>query len=383
MIETGIDVRVRIQDIVSSQLPDFILSESPLTDDFLKQFYISQEFQGGAIDFASNLDQYLETSNINKEAVYGEYELTEDLDETTDVVRVTNTRSFPNEWGLFKIDNEIFTYTGITTNSFTGVQRGFSGITSYSNVSNPGELVFDTSEAASHEEGAEVENLSTLFLKEFYKKFKFTFAPGFEDLDFNSQVNTGNWIRQARSFYQTKGSVESIRILFRVLFGQEPTVIDLEQFLIKPSTAEYSRRDYAVVLPVEGNPADISGKTIFETGTDNQVFGAVSEIEPFTRVNDLYFRIYFFVSNDEVEKEKKQFTVPGRTFAQREYIPGETTTVTVDSTLGFDFDPNATIEDEVNTFVTADGNVFLYETKTVNQFLGVFVKLPKQDYWDW
>ena len=374
MIETGIDVRVRIQDIVSSQLPEFILTESPLTDDFLKQFYISQEFQGGAMDFASNLDQYLELGNINKEAVYGEYELTEDLDETTDVVRVTNTRAFPNEWGLFKIDNEIFTYTGITTNSFTGVQRGFSGITSYSNVSNPGELVFDTSVAETHKKGAELENLSTLFLKEFYKKFKFTFAPGFEDLDFNSQVNTGNWIRQARSFYQTKGSVESIRILFRVLFGEEPTVIDLEQFLIKPSTAEYSRRDYAVVLPVEGNPADISGKTIYETGTDNQVFGAVSEIEPFTRVNDLYFRIYFFVSNDEVEKERKQFTVPGRTFAQREFIPGQTSSVTVDSTLGFDYDPNATLADEVNSFVTADGNVFLYETKTVNQFLGVVCK---------
>ena len=374
MIETGIDVRVRIQDIVSSQLPEFILTESPLTDDFLKQFYISQEFQGGAMDLASNLDQYLELSNINKEAVYGEYELTEDLDEDADVVRVSNTRAFPNEWGLFKIDNEIFTYTGITTNSFTGVQRGFSGITSYSNVSNPGELVFDTSEAAPHEKGAEVENLSTLFLKEFYQKFKFTFAPGFEDLDFNSQVNTGNWIRQARSFYQTKGSVESIRILFRVLFGQEPTVIDLEQFLIKPSSAEYSRRDYAVVLPVEGNPSDISGKTIFETGTDNQVFGAVSEIEPFTRNGDLYFRIYFFVSNDEVENERKQFTVPGRTFAQRDWTSGENTAVTVDSTIGFKYDPNATIEDEVNTFSTVDGNVFLYETKTVNQFLGVVCK---------
>ena len=373
MIETGIDVRVRIQDIVSSQLPEFILTESPLTDDFLKQFYISQEFQGGAMDFASNLDQYLELSNINKEAVYGEYELTEDLDETTDIVRVNNTRAFPNEWGLFKIDNEIFTYTGITTNSFTGVQRGFSGITSYSNISNPGELVFDTSEAAPHEKGAEVENLSTLFLKEFYKKFKFTFAPGFEDLDFNSQVNTGNWIRQARSFYQTKGSVESIRILFRVLFGQDPTVIDLEQFLIKPSTAEYSRRDYAVVLPVEGNPIDIRGKTIFETNTGNQVFGAVSEIEPFTRDNELYYRIYFFVSNDEVETEKKQFTIPGRTFAQRDWKPGDTT-VTVDSTLGFQYDPNATLAEEINSFSTADGHVFLYETKTVNQFLGVVSK---------
>jgi hypothetical protein len=369
MIETGIDVRVKIQDIVSSQLPEFILTESPLTDDFLKQFYISQEFQGGAIDFASNLDQYLELQNLSKEAVYGEYELTEDIDETVDVVNVNSTRAFPNEWGLFKVDNEIFTYTGITTNSFTGVQRGFSGITSYSNVSNPGELVFDTSVAASHKKGTELENLSTLFLKEFYKKFKFTFAPGFEDLDFNSEVNSGNWIRQARSFYQTKGSVESIRILFMVLFGEEPTVIDLEQFLIKPSFADYSRRDYAVVVPVEGNPMDIKGKTVFQNNTTD-VYGAVSEIEPFTRDGDLYYRVYFFVSNDEVENERKLFTVPGRSFAQRDWNPGDTT-ITVDTTIGFVYDSNANFTEDPNRFYTADGNIFTYETKTVNQFLGV------------
>ena len=70
MIGTGIDVRVRIQDIVTSQLPEYIISESPLTDDFLKQFYISQEFQGGTIDFASNLDQYLNLDTFTEEVVF-------------------------------------------------------------------------------------------------------------------------------------------------------------------------------------------------------------------------------------------------------------------------------------------------------------------------
>ena len=76
MIGTGIDVRVKIQDIVSSQLPDFILSEAPLTDDFLKQFYVSQEFQGGTMDFAANLDQYLNINNLDESNIYGTYELT-------------------------------------------------------------------------------------------------------------------------------------------------------------------------------------------------------------------------------------------------------------------------------------------------------------------
>ena len=50
--ELGIDVRVKTQDVISSQLPEYILSEAPLTDDFLRQFYISQEFQGGPVDLS-------------------------------------------------------------------------------------------------------------------------------------------------------------------------------------------------------------------------------------------------------------------------------------------------------------------------------------------
>ena len=365
MIGTGIDVRVKIQDIVSSQLPEYIRNDSPLTSDFLKQFYISQEFQGGAVDFASNLDQYLELSNLTPEVVAGEFFLTQDISAEDTEIQVNSTKSFPNEWGLLKVDDEIITYTGVTTNSFTGVVRGFSGITSYRDPANPAELVFEQTEAAEHKAEAEVTNLSTLFLKEFYNKIKFTFAPGFENLDFDSDINTGNWIRQARSFYQTKGSEESFEILFRVLFGQDPTVIDLEQFLIKSSDAAYSRRDFAVGIEVQGNPIDLTGKTIFQSN-DNSVFGAISEIEPFTRANRQYYRLYLFVSTDEIANERKLFTVPGRTKAQRAWSAGDTT-VTVDSTLGFR---------QNNEFITSDGTVFKYEERTVNQFLGVTCEDP-------
>ncbi|NRA93879.1 MAG: hypothetical protein HRU26_14590, partial [Psychroserpens sp.] len=276
MIETGIDVRVKIQDIITSQLPEFILSEAPLTDDFLKQFYVSQEFQGGTMDFAANLDQYLNLDILTAESVAGEFFLTEDVSVDDTVVRVNTTKSFPNEWGLLKVDDEIMTYTGVTTNTFTGVVRGFSGITSYRTPDNPSQLVFETTKAAPHKEDAPVQNLSTLFLKEFYNKIKFTFAPGFENLDFNNQIDVGTWIRQARSFYQSKGSTESFSILFKVLYGEVPTVIDLELYLIKPSEAEYSRRDFATALPVNGNPIELQGKNVFQDGSP-EIFGAVSE----------------------------------------------------------------------------------------------------------
>ena len=63
MISTGIDKRIKVHQIIENQLPEFILSESPKTVDFLKQYYISQEYTGGPIDLVDNLDQYLKLDN--------------------------------------------------------------------------------------------------------------------------------------------------------------------------------------------------------------------------------------------------------------------------------------------------------------------------------
>lgn len=71
MIATGFDVRVKIQQIVQNQIPEFLLSESPKAADFLKQYYISQEYQGGPIDIAENLDQYLKVDNLTPEVISG------------------------------------------------------------------------------------------------------------------------------------------------------------------------------------------------------------------------------------------------------------------------------------------------------------------------
>ena len=50
MITTGFDARVKVQQVIDNQLPEFLLSENPKAVDFLKQYYTSQEFRGGTID---------------------------------------------------------------------------------------------------------------------------------------------------------------------------------------------------------------------------------------------------------------------------------------------------------------------------------------------
>ena len=142
MITTGIDKRVKVQQIIQNQLPEFLVSESPKAVDFLKQYYISQEYQGVPIDLTDNLDQYIKLDNLTPEVVVGETKLSSGISTSDTTVTVTTTKGFPNEYGLFKIENEVITYTGITTNSFTGCVRGFSGITTYHADNQPSELVF-------------------------------------------------------------------------------------------------------------------------------------------------------------------------------------------------------------------------------------------------
>ena len=243
MFESDFDKRVQINEIIENQLPEFILEESPKTVDFLRQYYISQEYQGGSVDIAENLDQYLKLDNLTPEVITGSTTLSYDISPSAGIVTVTSTKGFPAQYGLLKINDEIITYTGVTTNTFTGCVRGFSGITNYSSgISsytdslNNNDLVFSTSSSDSHSKNEKVTNLSSLFLQEFYKKLKYFLTPGLENSDFVSDLDVSNFIKEARSFYQAKGIQESFRILFNVLYGEDARVIDLESFLIKPST---------------------------------------------------------------------------------------------------------------------------------------------------
>jgi len=298
MIKNEIESRIKIQDIISNQLPEFILDESPKTTDFLKQYYISQEYQGGPIDISENLDQYLKLDNLTPEVIVDSVNLVSGIGTDDRVINVSSTKGFPTKYGLLKIDNEIITYTGLTTNTFTGCIRGFSGITSYHQELNENELVFTQSSSEEHNNNSKVENLSSLFLKEFYKKLKYTFAPGFEERTFNSNLNVGNFIKEARTFYESKGTNDSFRILFNVLYGETPKVINLEDYLIKPSDAEFIRSDNIIVKVISGNPLNLVGQTIFKTD-DLSTKASISSVEAFTRKGVQYFKISLFVGYDD------------------------------------------------------------------------------------
>ena len=361
MIQTGFEKRVKVQQIIESQLPEFILSESPKAVDFLKQYYISQEYQGGTLDLTDNLDQYLKLDNLTPDVIFSNTTLSVGITTTSEVstIEVSSTKGFPPEYGLFKIDDEIFTYTGVSGNSFTGCIRGFSGITSFRTDLDSEEIIFSESKAATHSSGNKVENLSVGFLKEFYKKLKYQLTPGLEGTGFVSDLNVNNFIKEARSLYETKGTEESFKILFKVLYGVDVKVVDLENYLLKPSSSNYRRREVVIVEAISGEPNNLVGQTITKS-SDSRTSASVSEVEIFNRPGfGTYYKLGLFIGFDDRDLIEGTFNVQAETKVINEVSVGSSV-ITVDSTVGF---PDS------GTIISGD-NIITYTSKSVNQFLG-------------
>ena len=359
MIQTGFESRIKVQDLIDHQLPEFILDESPNAVEFLKQYYISQEYQGGPIDISDNLDQYLKIDNLKPEVIVDSTTTSSIITSTDTTISVSNTKGFPNQYGLLKIDNEIITYTGITTNSFTGCVRGFSGVTDYHQDLNKEELVFSTSTAAEHSNSSSVQNLSSLFLKDFYKKLKYTFTPGLENIKFSDQIDAGNFIKRAKDFYSSKGTDEAVKILFKVIFGETPSIVNLEDYLIKPSSANYVRREVAIVELISGEPSKIVGQTLIKT-TDENTTASISAIEPFSRKGKTFYKIEFYIGNTENSSSVVgNFEITPNTKLIESVSVGSSI-LTVDSTVSFP---------QSGTLVSGN-NTISYTGKSINQFFG-------------
>ena len=360
------DKRINVNTIIENQLPEFILSDFPNATEFFKQYYISQEFQGGPSDLINNFDQYLKVDNLVPEVVVGLTSISSAISTSDTTITVPSTKGFPSEYGLLKIDDEIISYTGITSTSFTGCIRGFSGITGYNvGVSssllqiNQEKLKFEDTLAASHTSGSSLTNLSVLFVQEFYKKMKKTFLPGLENNDFTEDLDVGNFVKFARSFYQSKGIEESIRILFKVLYGVESTILDLENNLIKPSSSEFIRREVIVADVIgSGEPQNLVGQTIFKSD-DLNTSGSVSGVEPFSRGGKTYYKLSLFVGYNDRDLIEGVFSIPGNTKTLTNSQTGASV-ITVDSTVGFG---------STGTIVSGT-NTIDYTSKSINQFFG-------------
>ena len=88
------DKRINVNMIIENQLPEFILADFPNATEFFKQYYISQEFQGGPSDLINNFDQYLKVDNLVPEVVVGVTSISAEISASDTTITVPIQKDF-------------------------------------------------------------------------------------------------------------------------------------------------------------------------------------------------------------------------------------------------------------------------------------------------
>ena len=358
--------RVQLSTIVKSQVPDYVRTDFPLITEFLKEYYKGQEYQGGPIDLISNIDRYLKIDSFTNR-VYS-IDLGKSIGTTDTIIEVSDTQGFPDSYGLLKIDDEIITYTGKTPTTFTGCVRGFSGICDLSKNNSPDEVLFESTRAAVHSRGAQVLNLSVLFLAEFLNKTKKEIALGFDDREFYSQLNQNTFLKQVRSFYASKGTEDSFKILFKALYGVNVELVNPADLLFRPSDAQYDKVESLVVEPTVNSSEfdNIQNITLFQD-SPSKSYAPITYSE---RVQGKDSKVYYRLDIDA--GYNKDITFNGAIYGDFKVTPKTklvnpvsigATYLDVESTVGFANTGNISF----NYSDGSSGSLY-YGSRTINQF---------------
>ena len=355
--------KVKVSHIIESQIPEFLNQESPLFEEFLKQYYISQEHQSGVTDIATNLTDYRQIGAFNYETLVPGTLLTKKVLAGSGTINVASTTGWPDTYGLLKIDNEIITYKTKTATQFLGCSRGFSGIDQISKEDDAEFLNFAITDADTHALGTTVYNLSNLFLQSFFTRYKEEFLPGFENRTFTTGTSITNVLTRAKDFYMSKGTDASYQILFKLLYGKEIELIKPIDQTISPSSNVYFQTKHILVENLfGGTPLDSVGNFLYQ---DIAGIGTVSASIYNVEYRPIANKDFYEISLDSTSFDGS-FQIPGKT-KTLEATSQNSTSLVVDSTVGFGKTGSLLIKPSAESnFLSVS-----YTDKTVNQFLGV------------
>jgi len=354
--------KVKINNILQSQIPEFLDEESPLFKAFLSEYYNSLEHFSGAIDLSINLPSYKNIDNFTFSNLNSSTQTTSEVLSFDDVILVDSTEGWPDSYGLLKINNEIITYKEKTSNSFVDCIRGFSGIDKIKSVDDSKFLTFSSTEASEHPSGSVVENLSNLFIKEFFEKYKSEFLPGFESRNFVDDLSVKNILIRAKDFYTSKGTDTSYKILFKILYNKDIEIIKPQDFTIIPSSNSYFTTKNILVEKISGgDPTQTRGNFLFQNVSG---VGTVSASIFNVEFRPLRNKNLYEISLDSTSLSGA-FQVAGKTKIL-ESVPKNSDTIIVDSTIGFSKSGKILVTPKNSNTIE-----LFYSDKTNNQFLGV------------
>ena len=357
--------RVNIYNLVSDQLPEYVRDSYPEFVNFLEEYYRGLESPGGCLDIINNIDDYVKLNNLSE--LTFSTETSGPIGFTTNSVQVKSTAGFPKINSLIQINGEIIYYKGTTENEFLECSRGFSGITSY--FDNDSRAVgFEQTPKKFHIAGTTVFNLNALFLSELYKKYKRQYAPGFDNVDFYTEINEKVVVAKLKDFYNSKGANSSFDVLFKLLWGSGVSVVKPRDFVIQASDADYRITRDLVIESLVGDPEDLVNRTLFQDETDviRKASGTITDVESLFRDGKEYFKLSLDY-NPEIETF--EFSVHPKTKITNPVGAGQTF-LDVDSTLSFEPSGNLVVFDNGVRYELS------YEYKSSTQFFGLESPIP-------
>jgi len=251
-----------ISILIENQFPSFVQQNNPQFLKFLSSYYESLETKYQPLDIASNLIDYYNISYYKPNTLIKETKLTSILLANSTIIPAEDTTGFPIENGYIKIDDEIIFYKSITANSFVDCVRGTSALI-LENIPKS-EVVLTKSNSEEHELGSAIKNIAYDYSSEFFKRIKSELAPLItenvvEELDF------AQFLKNIKSFYSAKGSLNGHRIIFKILFNDKKYNI-----LLKPrgSGAKLKINNYNKYIPKNPPPQIVNGGSNYDFRKD-------------------------------------------------------------------------------------------------------------------
>lgn len=347
----------KISFLVESQLPDFINEEYELFSKFVQKYYEQLEIQGQPLDIITNLQTYRDIDFYEKNVLKQSTTLTGFIQKTDNTITVTDATSFPKNGGYIKIGDEICFYKQRTDTQFLEVSRGVSGNTTLGDLYT--ETVFTTTQAADHVAGSTVQNISNLFLYSLVKSFEKQYLSDFPEAYLKEGVDKRTLIKNIATFYQSKGTDNSIKFLFKCLIDNDPNpeVAYPRDFTLKSSESNWINVYALKVKILSGTPEDLIGKRIIQNVVGDYADAVVDNVRYVGRYDgeDLYELIL------AEQSVNGQFSIAARTklteLIDASVVSGDR--INVFSTMGW----KKTGEFKIGS------ETFKFEDKNVNQFV--------------
>ena len=268
----------RISTLIESQLPQFISTEYELFSKFVQKYYEAQEVQGGTLDVINNLQKYADIDYYEKNILKQNDVLVVDISASDTTIVVEDAQSFPEKNGYIRIEDEIIFYATRTDTEFQECSRGVSGNTSLGDLYEASN--FTSTEAAAHNSGKSVYNVSNLFLYALVKNFENQYLGSFPEKYLRGEVDKRTLIKNIQKFYKAKGTTSSIKFIFNTIVSQDvtnkPEVYKPKDFTYKSSNADWISNYSLKCKVVSGDPKSLIGTKIVQEATDDHGYASAT-----------------------------------------------------------------------------------------------------------